>query len=91
VKVLMFKSLIETNFVGKIKFHNYLYALEIILSVLAPNCLAKKLLNLKFSKKKKQNKDLKENPFLRKLKIFNFQQMFIVALILKIEKSIAKS
>jgi hypothetical protein len=53
VKVLMFKSLIETNFVEKIKFHNYLYALEIILSVLAPNCLEKKLLNLKFSKKKK--------------------------------------
>jgi hypothetical protein len=49
----MFKSLIETNFVGKIKFHNYLYALEIILSVLAPNCLAKKLLNLKFFKEKK--------------------------------------
>jgi hypothetical protein len=49
----MFKSLIETNFVEKIKFHNYLYALEIILSVLAPNCLEKKLLNLKFLKKKK--------------------------------------
>jgi hypothetical protein len=88
----MFKSLIETNFVEKIKFHNYLYALEIILSVLAPNCLEKKLLNLKFLKKKKtKNKYLKENPFLRKLTIFNFQQMFIVALILKIEKSIAKS